>query len=76
MAAVQPVIGPARDGDLPEVLDLLRRSALTGDGLEQGLDCLLVARVGTAIMGCAAVERHGTDGLLRSVAVAARWGAA
>ena len=54
-------------GDLPAVLELLRRCDLPAD-LDNVADCL-VARQGTALVGCVALERHGTDALLRSLAV-------
>jgi amino-acid N-acetyltransferase len=38
--------------------------------IEQHLDDTLVARDGRRLVGCAAVERYGAAGLLRSVAVA------
>jgi amino-acid N-acetyltransferase len=66
-----PAIAPATAADLPAVRQLLRHCALSTEGLEQCLDGLLVARVEDEIIGCAAVERHGPEGLLRSVAVAA-----
>ena len=64
-------VGPAQTADFPAVLDLLRRSNLPTDGLEQHLQTMLTARWDGRIVGCAAIERYGTAGLLRSVAVAA-----
>lgn len=54
-------------GDLPAVLELLRRCELPAD-LDGTADCLL-AREGTALVGCVALERYGSDVLLRSLAV-------
>ena len=59
--------GWAGAGDLPAVLELLRRCDLPAD-LDSVADCL-VARQGTAVVGCVALERYGTDALLRSLAV-------
>src|SRR5438270_8605555 len=56
--------------DLPDILALLRQSALPAAGIEQHLDATLVARDGAKLLGCAAVEIYGSAGLLRSVAVA------
>ena len=56
--------------DLPDILALLRQSALPAAGIEQHLDATLVARDGAKLVGCAAVEIYGSVGLLRSVAVA------
>jgi amino-acid N-acetyltransferase len=50
--------------------DLLRTAALPLDGAEEHLDEFLIAERGGSIVGCAAVERYGSAGLLRSVAVA------
>lgn len=54
-------------GDLPAVLELLRRCDLPAD-LDGAADCLL-AKQGKAIAGCVALERYGDDALLRSLAV-------
>lgn len=54
-------------GDLPAVLELLRRCELPAD-LATAAECL-VARQGGAIVGCVALERYGSDALLRSLAV-------
>lgn len=62
-------IVPATAEDLPLILDLLRRSKLPVVGIERHLDTALVAREGSRIVGCAAVEIHGTGGLVRSLAV-------
>jgi len=62
-------IGPATAEDLPAILDLLRRSKLPVAGVERHLETALVAREGSRIVGCAAVEIHGSGGLVRSLAV-------
>jgi amino-acid N-acetyltransferase len=54
-------------GDLPAVLELLRRCDLPAD-LDGAAECL-VARQGTMLVGCVALERYGADALLRSLAV-------
>lgn len=57
---------------VPEEYDaiavLLGEVGLSTMGLFEDSDLILVARDGFRIVGCAAVERYGVDGLLRSVA--------
>ncbi len=65
------IIERATDRDRDAVLALLRASNLPPDGLEGHWRTVLVARVGAQVLGSAAVECHGTHGLLRSVAVGA-----
>ena len=60
---------PAGRDDLPEILALLEQSKLPTDGLADHLDTALVVRAAGRLVACAAVEIHGTAGLLRSVAV-------
>jgi amino-acid N-acetyltransferase len=62
-------IEAARSGDLPAILSLLERGGLPAAGLDQHLEAAVVAREGTRVLGCAAVEQYGDAGLLRSVAV-------
>jgi len=66
-----PTIASALTDDLPEVLTLLARSELPGDGLAEHAATLLVARTGGRIVGSAALELYGGAALLRSVAVEA-----
>ena len=63
------VIEPARPDDLPAILSLLERDGLPRASIEQHLAMTVVARAGDRVVGCAAVESYGPDGLLRSVAV-------
>jgi N-acetylglutamate synthase-like GNAT family acetyltransferase len=60
----------ASQNDGPSMLQLLRDSGLPIDGLVDHLNTALVARDGTDIVGCAAVEIYSDGALLRSVAVA------
>lgn len=62
-------IEPAKSGDLPAILSLLERGGLPAAGLDQHLEAAVVAREGTRVIGCAAIELYGQAGLLRSVAV-------
>lgn len=63
-------IESARSDDLPAILALLDQHQLPHAAIEQHLGDTLVAREDQRVIGCAAVERYGTAGLLRSVAVA------
>jgi amino-acid N-acetyltransferase len=74
------VIEPAQPGDLPDVRDLLERSNLPLDGVDNcvGRDAkrpgdpvamMLVAKEGADVVGTAALELYADGALLRSVAV-------
>jgi len=63
-------IHPATTNDLPDILTLLKASALPIAGIDQHIETTLIARDNGKIIGCAAVEVYGAGGLLRSVAVA------
>ena len=60
----------ARDDDRGAILDLLRQAALPTDDLEAGtpVDFWVVAD-GVRPVGAIGLERHGMDGLLRSLVV-------
>lgn len=59
------------DGDRIE--ELLRENALPVEGVREALAGFLVAEDGEDIVGVAGIERCGDFGLMRSVAVAAKW---
>ena len=63
-------IGRALASDRTAIERLLAANGLPLDGLETALPTALVARDEGGIVGCAAVETHGSVGLLRSVCVA------
>ncbi len=56
--------------DLPSVEALLEAAGLPLDGLAAAFGSGVVAREQGAVVGCAAIERHGSAALVRSVAVA------
>lgn len=60
---------PAAGGDLPDILGLLHGAELPREGVEEALAGFVVAEAGGRVVAAGAVETHGTDGLLRSVAV-------
>ena len=62
-------IEPAVAGDLPQILDLLKRQALPPDGLAEHAATTIVARRDGRVVGSAAIEMYSDGGLLRSVAV-------
>jgi len=64
-----PRIEPASERDLPEVRALLEENRLPLEGVEDCLGGMRVARSEGRVVGLAALEIHGSDGLLRSVAV-------
>ncbi len=64
-------IRPATAADRPEIERLLTANALPLEGLDLAASSTIVALDGTRLVGCAAVEVYGRDGLLRSVCVAA-----
>ena len=55
--------------DLPAVWALLSAASLPLDGADQAFEQGVVAVAGGIVAGAAALERYGTDGLLRSVVV-------
>ncbi|HEX9729279.1 MAG TPA: arsenic resistance N-acetyltransferase ArsN2 [Gemmatimonadales bacterium] len=65
------VITTATVADGPAITMLLTASALPSAGLDAHLAATVVARVEGTVVGCAALELHGSDALLRSVVVAA-----
>jgi amino-acid N-acetyltransferase len=56
-------------GDVPQILDLLKRQSLPPDGLTDHAATTVVARQDGRVVGSAAVEMYADGGLLRSVAV-------
>lgn len=60
----------ASPADLPAVRGLLTDAALPLDGVEEAFAHGVVAEAGGRVVGAAAIEPSGTDGLLRSVVVA------
>lgn len=64
-------IEPATAADLPEVIRLLEEAKLPTEGVETAFpEGYVLVRSGGALVACAGLERHGNDGLLRSVVVA------
>ncbi len=66
-------IRPATAADWPAIEALLQGLELPLAGAREHLAEMMVARRGSAVVACAGIERYGPDGLLRSVAVEARW---
>jgi amino-acid N-acetyltransferase len=66
-------IAPARWSDYDVVASLLEREHLPLDGLRQHFEDGFVARDGSRIVGCSAVEVYDGGALLRSVVVDAEY---
>jgi amino-acid N-acetyltransferase len=62
-------IRPATSGDWPDIERLLLGLKLPLAGAIEHLHDFVVAEIDGRMAGCAAIERHGSDALLRSVAV-------
>ncbi len=67
---MEPTMRRATAADFPQILGLLTASHLPHAGL-QGPENFVVLRRGDEVLGCAAIERYASVGLLRSVAVLA-----
>ena len=68
--SARAVIRHATARDWSDIAELLTASGLPLDGAAEHVDEFVVAEQDGALVGCAAVERYGGAGLLRSVAVA------
>ncbi len=60
---------PARPGDVPAILDLVRAVQLPPEGIEATLEYFWVAREGEQIVGTVGLEVYDDLALLRSLAV-------
>lgn len=69
----QVVVRTARPEDLPAITHLLTTAGLPVEGVAEWLSHFVVAEAEARIAGVAGVEVHGSDGLLRSVAVSEEW---
>jgi len=64
-------LGPPSSGELAAIEAVIRESGLPAEVVrDQFPEAYVVARRGGQVVGVAALESHGRDGLLRSVAVA------
>jgi len=62
----------ATETDRPEVEALLHASSLSVEGMYERITQYIVARDRAGLLGCAGVDRYGTTGVLRGLAVAQR----
>ena len=62
----------ATEKDWPEVEALLRTSSLCVEGVRERITQYIMVRDNAGLLGCAGVERYGTTGFLRGLAVAQR----
>jgi amino-acid N-acetyltransferase len=65
-----PILRPARADDLPRMTRLLEDSSLSPEGMADFLEHFHVADEGMDLVGMVGVEHYGSEGLLRSLAVA------
>jgi N-acetylglutamate synthase-like GNAT family acetyltransferase/protein-tyrosine-phosphatase len=65
-------IAPAAPDDLAAIRALLRQLHLPAEDVGLPNQAFLAARAGGELVGCVALERYGSDGLLRSLAVVPR----
>jgi len=64
---------PASPSDLPWIQTWLQHYQLPTADLSESLGCLSLGIQADAIIGCGGIERHGDDGLLRSLVIAPPW---
>ena len=69
MGRSEAELRPAIREDLAWILGLLERSRLPTAGVADHISGFLVAEIPAGPAGCGALERYGSDALLRSVAV-------
>lgn len=62
-------IVPALPSDLPVILALLKDVNLPTEGVAENFADFLIARANGRVAGCVGVEKYGSYGLLRSLAV-------
>ena len=73
VAGEVPEIRPARKTDFAAVAALLEEAHLGAEELSQHFENFFVAEAGGQLIGAIGLERYGTDGLLRSAAVAPQY---
>lgn len=61
---------PSKPSDLPAVLVLLEAVNLPTEGVAEHFADFLIARANERVVGCVGLEKYGSHGLLRSLAVA------
>lgn len=60
----------SKPADLSAVLALLNKVSLPTEGVAEHFSEFLIAQANERVVGCVGLERYGSDGLLRSLAVA------
>ena len=65
-----PEIRPARESDFTAVESLLEGAQLGSEELAEHFQNFFVAEIGGQLVGAIGLEQYGSDGLLRSAAVA------
>ncbi len=67
---MKPQITPSTPSDLAAVLTLLTAVNLPTEGVAEHFADFLIARANERVVGCVGLEKYGSHGLLRSLAVA------
>jgi N-acetylglutamate synthase-like GNAT family acetyltransferase len=67
---LQAVVVPSAPSDLPAVLTLLEEVNLPPEGVAEHFADFFIARANERVVGCVGLEKYGSYGLLRSLAVA------
>ncbi len=67
---MKPQIAPSTPSDLAAVLILLTAVNLPTEGVAEHFADFLMARANERVVGCVGLEKYGSHGLLRSLAVA------
>ena len=67
---LQVVVVPSAPSDLSAVLALLEEANLPTEGVAEHFADFLIARANERVVGCVGLEKYGSHGLLRSLAVA------
>lgn len=63
-------VAPSTPHDLPAVFELLEAVKLPTEGVAEHFADFLIARANERVVGCVGLEKYGSHGLLRSLAVA------
>jgi amino-acid N-acetyltransferase len=67
---MQIQVVPSIPSDLPAILALLEEVNLPTEGVAEHFADFLIARANERVVGCVGLEKYGSYGLLRSLAVA------
>lgn len=69
MKATELTVRPVRPDELDRVEALLDAAGLPSSDVRAKPECFVLASVDSAVVGVGGIERHGSVGLLRSIAI-------